>query len=299
MSKSTLVKLFFSVLALSPSFVQASLVGGQDAPLRLVAIDACFLPKGIDFLKNKHIEVEFITSASPVLGKIFNSQICSIHYDQAVGPGGKVVAFHSHFMGAKMEDLSSFNQVLTRLTAKHGKVDLVLSNNSDLAIIMGNFARKHLGIAPARWEIDSPECFYDKLIMKLAVTQDSAVKTAEFIEFDAPQVAVDQFVEKTPFPLILKKRRSAGSVGIQVIASKAEFAQLYSKTKHKENYIVERFVSGQSLRIDGEKIEGKIALLIPSFMRTSPLEYFQGGKSANHYYPRRERNSSQCDSGFF
>jgi hypothetical protein len=280
-----MLKLFFHQLlccaaVFSSGYALASIKGTPEDPLHVVMIDACFLPRTMNFLDGKHVVFEFITSASPTLKRLFNPRICTDHYNRAVGPNGKNVGFHARFIGKRLESASYFKKLLNDLIGKRGPIDLVLTNNSDLAVFAGSVARGHLFINLSDWRIAYPDNFYDKLEMKTAlVRNDRSIRTAEFIPFNAPDTQLGHFVESTPFPLILKKRRSAAAVGIKDIQDRCELKKLLAKVKDKNNYLLERFVIGQSLRIDGEIVDNEVILTIPSFMRTSPLEHFQGGKA--------------------
>ena len=248
--------------------------------LHVLMIDSCMLPQTVDLLQGRNVVFEFVTSGNPVLKKLFNPSICTDHYSRAVGPVGKIAGFHSRFLGKKMKDAEFFKKTLDLLVKKRGPIDVVLANASDLAIYMGGIARQHLDIRPAHWNITTPECFYDKLTMKEAlVSLAPAIHTAPFVGLDWTPDKIENFVKTTPFPLIFKRRRSAASVGIQIVKDQKQFQEVFEQIKDKSNYLVEQFITGQSLRIDGEKENGKILFSIPTFMRTSPLEHFQSGKS--------------------
>ena len=170
-----------------------------------------------------------------------------------------------------------------KIRAKRGDIDLVLTTTSDLATKLGHQLRSHLGVAPARWEISDPNLFYDKYSMKRQlVFADSEIKTSEFIAFDAPRKDIMALAKSIGFPkknaLILKKRRSASGIGITVIKTRKELEEQFKKVKNKSKYLIERFVVGKNIRINGEIEKGEIKIFIPAIHRTSPLEHYQYAK---------------------
>jgi hypothetical protein len=254
--------------------------GTSQDPLHIVLIDACMMPESMDFLNGKHVVIELLTSAEPALKSLFTPEVCLIHYRKILGENGSIVSFHSRFLGHKLENEDHLKKILNSLVDKRGPINLVIANTSDLATYASALARKHLGLETGIWFLEQPNLFYNKLEMKEALVQnDPSVKTAPFIAFDAPWINIRSFVDKTPFPLILKKRRSAGSVGIKVINNEAEFIKTYSQVKDRDNLLIEQFIIGTTLRIQGERLNDKTLFYIPTFNRTSPLEHYQNGKN--------------------
>ena len=119
--------------------------------------------------------------------------------------------------------------------------------------------------------------FFDKLMMKQAIGN---VPTAEFIPFDQTQQKddVDDFVKRVGFPLMLKKRKSAGSKGVSKINNIQEYHQVCKQIKHKDKYILEKYIEGLIVRLNGRVKNGVIDLFIPSVHHTSPFDFYNYGQ---------------------
>ena len=250
--------------------------------LHILMIDACFIPKDVDFLKGKNVSIELITSAHPALEVLFTPEICIRKYRNAVGSSGKVAAFNAKFIGTKMADPNKVNKLLDKISAKRGAIDFVLSNSSDQASYIAHFVRLHLNQKTKWLDIRVPENFYDKYVMKQNLVRNAPqVKTSHFVGFDASKKEIEDFFGIVNFPqewIILKKRRSAGSVGIKIIKDMKEYNKIAKSISDKENYLIEKFIHGKIFRIAGEKINGELKVMIPSLNLTTPFEHYRGGK---------------------
>ncbi|MDD9951824.1 MAG: hypothetical protein OXT67_09690, partial [Zetaproteobacteria bacterium] len=276
-----------SLVSILVSFARAASLSERVAPepepsLHVLLLDACLLPEDLDFFRGKHLRVEFITSAKPALKRVFNSEICMSHYRRAVGDAGAVVEFHSNFLGTKMASHQEVIRVVDRIVKKRGPLDFVVANNSDQAAYIASFVRAHLGQQTPWQNVPKPENFYDKYQMKTNLRKNAPdIRTADFVALDASEIELNQFLQRADFPqqpIILKKRRSAGSVGILVMHSMKDYIAMKKKVKDKHNYLIEKFIRGRVFRVAGERIDHKLKFVIPSINFTSPYEHYKLAK---------------------
>ncbi|NRA44298.1 MAG: ATP-grasp domain-containing protein [Oligoflexales bacterium] len=253
-------------------------------PINVISVDGCFLPNDFDLLKGKEVRVDLITSGHPALEYLFSPKVCIENFEEAVKPGGKLVKFKAHFIGYKMAGDQYVNDIVTKINRKRKHIDLVFSVNADRATLTAQHIREYLGMGvnKEKWSIDHREAFYDKFVMKTLLTNsEHKVKTSEFIDFNSTKEELDKFLESINFPenaAIIKKKRSAGAVGITVVKTHDDVKAAMKKIKDPDNYLIERFVVGTSFRFNGTISNDKITNHVRAFHRTSPLEHYQSGK---------------------
>ena len=253
-------------------------------PINVISVDGCFLPKEFDLLKGKEVNVDLITSGHPALEYLFSPKVCIDNFTEAVKPDGKLIKLKAHFIGDKMADDQYVTEVVEKIKQKRGQVDLVFSVNADRATLTAQHIREYLGlkVSPSKWNIEHKDAFYDKYVMKTILTKnDQKVKTSEFIDFNSPKEDLNNFLEKINFPenaAIIKKKRSAGAVGITVVKNRNELKAAKKQIKDPDNYLIERFIVGTSFRFNGTVSNDTITNHVRAYHRTSPLEHYQGGK---------------------
>lgn len=259
-------------------------VSGLAKPINIISVDACFLPDEFDLLKGKEITVDLITSGHPALEYLFSPKVCIDNFEKAVQPDGTLIKLKAHFVGDKLADDKYVEDLVEKIRKKRDNIDLVFSVNADRATLTAQNIRKQLKLKPdsRKWDIDHKTAFYDKFVMKTLLTRNSpSVHTAEFIDFNSPKKDLDKFLKKIKFPknaAIIKKKRSAGAVGIMVVKDQEQLNDALKNIKDRDNYLIERFVVGTSFRFNGTITNDEISNHVRAFHRTSPLEHYQGGK---------------------
>ncbi|MFK7873788.1 MAG: acetyl-CoA carboxylase biotin carboxylase subunit family protein [Oligoflexales bacterium] len=280
-----MLKILMICITLCLPFFSSVSHSQNNNPLHVLMIDACFLPDHFELFKNQKIIVELMTSASPVLQYVHSPKPCVEQYENAVKPHGEVLNVHSHFFGDSLSQLNKIRRYTDKIINKRGAFDLVISNNSDLATYVAQDLRAHLNMLPhsRKWDIESSDRFYDKYIMKKTLTaNDSSIYTAAFIDLSSPREEIDAFLKENHFPhnsIVLKKKRSAGAVGVEIIHTRRDFERKYRKIKELDHYLIERFIDGSSFRFNGFVTNDTIPIVISALHRTSPLDHYQGGKS--------------------
>lgn len=115
------------------------------------------------------------------------------------------------------------------------------------------------GIRGQGWT--SALAFRDKVIMKRYV-RESRVEIPAYVEIDT---AIDLilFAEEHGYPLVVKPRRSSGSVGTSIVHTEDELERLLA-TDQWRGFEVETFVDGTMYHVDGLIIDSKVVFVCVS-----------------------------------
>ncbi len=149
------------------------------------------------------------------------------------------------------------------LAREHGVRHVIACQERDLE--RAAQLRDILGLPGQR--LDSVIPFRDKLLMKeLVGAAGLEVAAQRSIDCAADVLA---FADEHGFPLVLKPRDSASSVGLSILGSRAELDayltdgfDLYGP--HQPNLMAEAFVPGPMCHVDGLVVDGRLALAWPS-----------------------------------
>lgn len=253
-------------------------------PINIISIDGCFLPNDFDLLKGREVNVDLITSGHPALEYLFSPTVCINNFERVVKPDGKLIKLKAHFIGDKIGNNRYIIDMVKKIQDKRGKIDLVFSVNADRATLTAQHIREFLDlkVGSEKWSIEHKEAFYDKYVMKnILIKNDPQVKTSEFIDFSSTKEELNKFLEEINFPenaAIIKKKRSAGAVGITVVKNHDELKDAVKKIKDPDNYLIEKFIVGTSFRFNGTVSNDKITNHVRAYHRTSPLEHYQSAK---------------------
>ncbi|WP_337264558.1 MULTISPECIES: ATP-grasp domain-containing protein [unclassified Serratia (in: enterobacteria)] len=136
---------------------------------------------------------------------------------------------------------------------------------SEFDILRAARLRKYLSI-PGLWS-DAAVLFRDKLIMKQVVGQlglrvPCSAQAASYTD-------IYEFARHHGFPIVVKPRLGAGSIGVQVIHDEVEL-ETFATTRFLHSLddvsflIVEKFVTGEMLHVDGIVQNGRVAFAVPS-----------------------------------
>ncbi|RBQ14584.1 hypothetical protein DP939_39805 [Spongiactinospora rosea] len=149
------------------------------------------------------------------------------------------------------------------LAREHGVRHVVACQERDLE--RAAQLREILGLPGQR--LDSVLPFRDKVLMKERfVAAGLPVAPYREIECAADLLA---FAGEHGFPLVVKPRDSAGSVGLRILRSAGELetylaGELDLYGEHPPNLIAERFVPGPMCHVDGLVVGGRMVLAWPS-----------------------------------
>ncbi|WP_441246984.1 ATP-grasp domain-containing protein [Kitasatospora sp. McL0602] len=146
---------------------------------------------------------------------------------------------------------------------EHGVSHIIACQELDLERAAG--LREVLGLPGQRMDTVLP--YRDKSEMKRLVTA-AGLAVAPYRDVECATELIG-FAEQHGFPVVLKPRDSAGSVGLRILDSRAELDayladefDLYGPDQ--PNLIVEAFVHGSMCHVDGLVVDGRVALAWPS-----------------------------------
>ncbi|MGL5379968.1 ATP-grasp domain-containing protein [Clostridium sp.] len=114
--------------------------------------------------------------------------------------------------------------------------------------------------------------FRDKYLMKDAL-KDS-IKVPKFEKVNSV-LDIEDFIKKNDFPVVIKPRLGAGSIGVKVVRCREELRNYY-KNNNIYNLMIEEFVDGEMYHVDGLYKSGCILLSVPSKYINTCLSFEQG-----------------------
>lgn len=122
----------------------------------------------------------------------------------------------------------------------------------------------------------SATAFRDKLLMKKYATA-AGVRVAEHLGVDTPR-QLREFADTCGYPVVVKPRDGAGSVGVRVLRDAAELDRyaadesVWPRSAERTGLLAEGFVDGPMYHVDGIVLDGRIVAAWPS-----AYLYRQGG----------------------
>lgn len=178
------------------------------------------------------------------------------------------IAFDSYVHNAQVEYYAH------RLQAKHSFDRILAMSEYDLI----RAARLREAWSLPGQNMRSALAYRDKLLMKQYLL-DAAVPIASFAAIDNPTQLID-FCATTGYPVVVKPRRAASSVGIRVLRDEQElYAFLGSDTPltgdRPADLLAEGYVSNTLFHVDGAVADGQVILCWPS-QTTSGLDFIRG-----------------------
>jgi hypothetical protein len=136
--------------------------------------------------------------------------------------------------------------------------------------------------------------FVDKLKMKQKLTaKNPMIPTARFQGLSIENQNPEEIFQHLNFPVIIKPTDGAGSRGIHILEDAKEVGQFLInwEKEGRFNAIVEEFIRGSVLRLDGSIQGGKLQALFPSIYEPSCHEYYNHGKPQiiySDFHPDRQ-----------
>ncbi len=174
------------------------------------------------------------------------------------------------------KDKLGITRCLRQFAQSSGPLDRLIHGPSDEQILLAGQLRDEFSIAHG-WRYADAQRFADKYAMKSFLTKaDPSIKTARFLHW--PGASVEEIKSSLIFPLIIKPLQSTASLGIKVVASSQELETMLYALDRTSPHIIEEFISGETLRIDGAVANGKVESAISASYQPSCLEFFGQGK---------------------
>ncbi|MFD9129840.1 NikS protein [Kitasatospora sp. NPDC059571] len=187
-------------------------------------------------------------------------------------------AGYAHAEAVDFEVPGEVEERVLDLARTHRIEYLVATQESDLQ--RAGALRDRLGL-PGQSE-QSAIAFRNKLVMK-RLARRAGIAVAEHAPVEHAQDVRD-FAEQHGFPLVLKVRDGSSSVGQHILHSAAELDAHLAAAGEIEpgRLMVEAFVAGSMVHIDGMVLDGRVAAAWPS------RYLYQLGSFADHREPRRD-----------
>lgn len=150
------------------------------------------------------------------------------------------------------------------LHAAHGFVEVIAMSEFDL--IRAARIRESLGISGQT--VASALAFRDKFTMK-TVLREGGIPVADFAPVDTILDLVD-FIEEHGFPVVIKPRRGAASLGVVVLRTAEQLAELAPQLEAlrgdtSADVLAEVFIDHQLVHVDGVVFEGRVIASWPSY----------------------------------
>ncbi len=185
----------------------------------------------------------------------YETYACAMAKD---GPGADVV---DHFAEINILDVDSVINYI-----KKNEISLVYSVGSDLAMPVANYISEKLEMPHFVSEETARIC-NNKDLMR--ATLGNGFKGN--VEFQV--ISSEEDIVNLDYPYILKPSDSQGQRGVKLINSSDEYLESYRLAKNYSRsglVILEQYISGPELSVNGYMINGEVALLIPSDRETWP-----------------------------
>ena len=124
---------------------------------------------------------------------------------------------------------------------------------------------------------ESALAFRDKLVMK-SILQQKGFLVPEFAPVESGLDLIE-FTQKHGFPVVVKPRRGCAAEGVKILRVIDDLNKLFSNGKffnedHQALLMVEKFITGSLIHIDGLIIRGKMIACWPSIYLTTPIDIF-------------------------
>lgn len=174
------------------------------------------------------------------------------------GPGAKEADYFQEINILDKESLINYIQ--------ENSISVVYSVGSDLSIPVASALSEKLNLPKFVSEKTAMIC-NNKDLMRETLGNDFEGN----VNFQIIKNQTDKI--ELPFPFILKPTDSQGQRGVVLIHNEAEFNEQYPNTKHYSRsglVIIEKYVTGPEISVNGYLIDGKIKFLVASDRETWP-----------------------------
>ena len=164
---------------------------------------------------------------------------------------------------------------------KESTIDYLVVGSTEEEVLLGGKLRSEFGIDFGLKESQA-SIFVDKYHMKSKLLKSNPqIKTAKFMELSKDSIEkVYNTIDTFKFPILVKPKDGSASSGIKVFETNADFLTFldqHKKEVFKNQYIIEEFIRGKVMRMDGHTYHGKLIANFPAFYDPSCLEYYQDG----------------------
>lgn len=156
------------------------------------------------------------------------------------------------------------------LAREHRVEHIVAVSESDL--LRAAELRRLLGVGGQN--VESARAFRDKVVMK-ALVREAGLEVAEHAPADSA-CDVLEFVERVGYPIVAKPRTGTGSINTLVLRCESELTAAFRAVPDLAGGLVEAFVPGDMLHVDGLVHRGEVVLTSVSRYVTGCLAFYRG-----------------------
>ncbi|WP_197492080.1 ATP-grasp domain-containing protein [Paenibacillus jamilae] len=186
----------------------------------------------------------------------------------------------------RLEQQDELDQAMFEVVSTYGPIDHLISL-SEFDMDVAAFLRTKYAIPGV--DEQQVQLYRNKVEMKKRLKEHS-IRTPYFIDFTTSDEVL-AFAKKVNYPLILKPKVSAASIGVKLVHTDAELEEFLT-TISLADYEAEEFVEGTIFHIDGIVNKGKIEFISVSRYVGSCLD-FSKGKPCGSILITKDKNLRQ------
>lgn len=190
---------------------------------------------------------------------------------------------------ADLTDIAGVTAAMQRCQHALGGIDRIIAL-SEFDLLLAASMRAEFGVPGATPEQVAK--FRDKTVMKAAVLA-AGLRAPRFARLD-DAIAVNALTARTGFPLMVKPRMGAASVGCHHVNSYAEFDRLRN-TLALADYECEEFISGPIFHVDGLIKQGTLRFIKASRYVNTCYDFAQGRPLGSILLNTGDRERALCD----
>lgn len=170
------------------------------------------------------------------------------------------------------ENALNINEYLLKVCEVHKvvKFERIVSLN-EFDLLESSIIREYLELEGQKES--SAKSFRDKLMMK-----DTLNGVINLPKYTIVENVIDifRFIEENNFPVIVKPRNGAGSMGVKKIENTSQLSSFISEVNSVSNSLIEEVVDGDMYHLDGLYDKGELLLYVPSKYVNTCMSFNEG-----------------------
>jgi hypothetical protein len=203
---------------------------------------------------------------------------------------------------------------IDRFQVESGKIDYLVLDGTEELVMLGGKLRSHFGVKVGLDE-EHASFVTDKVAMKNQLTKkDHTIKTAKYFEVSKKDIQGDfskyikaklkEVFGETWQKVVFKPSSDAGSRGVHFVENnerldetlKKYYISDFSEALDLGKVIVEEFVEGQILRMDGYVLSGKLCINFTSGYTIPPKRFYGKGDPQLTLHKGKEADKKVYDT---
>ncbi|MBN9343928.1 MAG: hypothetical protein BGO76_00310 [Caedibacter sp. 38-128] len=189
-------------------------------------------------------------------------------------------AFSQVHLVEEYRDSAEVELKALELFKSYGFSRIISSATGECDLLRAAQLREYLGLEGQDYK--SALSFRDKKIMKDIVTE-AGYNAPKYAEVNSG-IDLIKFIDKHGYPVIIKPKRDAASIGTQLIEDVNDLGKVMKKrfnTRQYSNLMVETFVKGKMFHIDGLVLNGQV-IAWPSIYTGTAMDMMEGKVYVDH-----------------